>query len=313
MVRVGVDVMGGDFFPQAPIEGALLAHKKRPEIDIVLVGQTEIIEGYFEAKKSKNPFEIIHAPSYIKMDENPARAVASKKDSSISVGLSHLKEHKLDAFVSAGNTGAIVVGSVLIVGLIPGVLRPTLAVVLPDVFENKPTLLCDVGANVDCKPEQLVQFGQLGTVFMQAIFQMENPKVALLNIGEEATKGNAQAKRTYKLLKEAKNINFIGNLEGKDIIHGKANVLVCDGFVGNIVLKYGESFYYIFKKKIPNDPILKKFNFEYTGGLPLLGVNEVVIIGHGMSGPRAIQNMIFRAQEMKKFNLTEKIKAKFTI
>ncbi len=313
MVRVGVDVMGGDFFPQAPIEGALLAKKERPHIDIVLVGQTEIIEGYFEAKKLNNPFEIIHSNTYIKMDENPARAVAAKKDSSISVGLQFLKEKKLDAFVSAGNTGAVVVGSVLIVGLIEGVQRPTLAVVLPDVFENKPTLLCDVGANVDCKPEHLVQFGQLGSVFMNTIFGMENPKVALLNIGEEETKGNAQAKQAYQLFKKTSNVNFVGNLEGKDIIHGKANVLVCDGFVGNIILKYGESFYFIFKKKLPNDPIIKKFNFEYTGGLPLLGVNEVVIIGHGMSGPRAIKNMIFRAEEMKKFNLTEKIKAKFTI
>ena len=310
-IRIGVDVTGGDFFPHSPIEGAIAAYSENPNIEIILVGNKNIINDYFNKKGIKNPFEIIHSETYIDMHDNPTRSIASKKDSSIVVGLNSLKERKLDAFVSAGNTGALVAGSVIILGTIKGVSRPTLAAVFPPILGNKASIICDVGANVDCKPEYLVEFGKLASIFVETLFGMHNPSVALINIGEEETKGNAQTKQAYKLFKQTPNINFVGNIEGRDIIKNKVDVMICDGFVGNILLKYGESFYNVFVEKLPNDPILEKFDFELTGGLPLLGIEEIVIIGHGVSGPLAFKNMIFRAYEMKSSNLIEHIKEKF--
>ena len=310
-IRVGVDVTGGDFFPRSPIEGAIAAHIEKPGIEIVLVGNRQIIEDYFREKEIDNPFEIIHSPTYIDMGDNPVRSITTKQDSSIVVGLRSLREGKLDAFVSAGNTGAVVAGSVLIIGTVEGVSRPTLAAIFPPVLGNKASLICDVGANVDCKPDNLVEFGKLASIFIHTMFKISEPKVALINIGEEETKGNAQTKQAYKLFEQEPNVNFVGNIEGRDIIKNKADVMVCDGFVGNILLKYGESFYNVFVEKLPDDPILEKFDFELTGGLPLLGVENIVIIGHGVSGPLAFKNMIFRASEMKELKLIETIKEKF--
>ena len=310
-IRIGVDVTGGDFFPRSPIEGAIAAHSENDSIEIILVGNKKIISDYFHNKGVSNPFEVIHSDTYIDMQDNPARSIASKKDSSIVVGLNALKNGELDGFVSAGNTGALVAGSVLILGTIEGVSRPTLAAVFPPILGNKASILCDVGANVDCKPENLVQFGKLASIFVETLFGMDTPTVALINIGEEETKGNTQTKQAYKLFKQTPNINFVGNIEGRDIIKNKVDVMICDGFVGNILLKYGESFYNVFVEKLPNDPILEKFDFELTGGLPLLGIEEIVIIGHGVSGPLAFKNMIFRAYEMKNSRLIEQIKENF--
>ncbi len=309
-VYIGIDVMGGDYFPEAPIEGALLAKDHMPDGSaIVLVGNETIIQNYFKQRGMKNPFKILPAPQYITMDENPAKAVKAKPQSSIHIGLKALKEGKLKGFVSAGNTGAVVVASVLILEPIEGVLRPTIGLIYPEMLGNRKFLLCDVGANIDCKPEILAHFACLGSIFMKTIYGIERPSVALLNIGEEEGKGNQQTKQAYQLLKQMKNIHFIGNIEGRDLNHNPADVVVCDGFIGNIILKYGESFYSVLKSRLDaSDPFLQKFNFSRVGGLPLIGVNGNVLIGHGISGPEAFKNMLISAATYHQLGLLQAIR-----
>jgi glycerol-3-phosphate acyltransferase PlsX len=313
-MRVGIDILGGDYFPVAPLEGVLLAQKEiqydRTK-EIVLIGDEALIQQFEEEHQVTLDFPRIHASEAITMEDNPAKAIMAKRNSSIVVGLQALKEGKIDAFISAGNTGAIIAGSVLILGTIPGVIRPTLGVIYPPLLGSKPTLLCDVGANTDCKPEYLAQFAQLGSIYMRSVYKVERPEVAILNIGEEATKGNQVVRTAYQLMEKDRTLNFVGNIEGRHIIKNKVDVLVCDGFVGNILLKYGESFYLLFKQKLPDDPLLDKFNFEKIGGLPLIGVEGIVIIGHGISGPKAFKNMILRAFEVAERQLISHLKEQF--
>jgi glycerol-3-phosphate acyltransferase PlsX len=244
------------------------------------------------------------------MDENPARAVVQKSDSTINVGIQALKEGQIDAFISAGNTGAVVAASVLKLGNLPGVSRPTLGAFYP-YGDNHYSLICDVGANVDCKPEHLVQFALLGTVYMRAVMGIPNPRVALLNIGEEPSKGNLLAQQAYALLQENPYINFVGNAEGRVLPKGFADVYVTDGFVGNILLKFGESLYELLREKVPPNPVLERLNYENIGGLPFLGTRGNIIIGHGISSPKAFRNMIFRALAIAKVNLSERIAEAF--
>jgi glycerol-3-phosphate acyltransferase PlsX len=303
--------MGGDHVPQSPIAGVksvlpLLGKDTR----LTLVGPQDVIAAELAKQGlAAGQFDIAHANDVIGMDEHPAKAFMLKQNSSIAVGLTLVKEGNLDAFISAGNTGAMLVASVLTLGNIEGVQRPLLGALYP--YKGQYSLLADVGLNSDCKPEQLAQFGHIGSIFMQAVWKVTKPRVALLNIGEEKSKGNQLAQQTYPLLAANDKINFIGNAEGRDFNKGHADVYVCDGFVGNIVLKLVESFYPLLKEKAPNDKDVEAFNYEHVGGLPILGINGNVLIGHGSSGPLAFHNMVLRATEVVQSDLVGKIRRAF--
>ena len=312
-MRIGIDTMGGDFIPQNPLQGVALALPALPaEVEIVLVGEPELLKR--EAPRYgitlNGQVHVLPASQVIGMEENPARAVVQKSDSTINVGIQAIKEGQIDAFISAGNTGAVVAASVLKLGNLPGVSRPTLGAFYP-YGDNHYSLICDVGANVDCKPEHLVQFALLGTVYMRAVMGIPNPRVALLNIGEEPSKGNLLAQQAYALLQENPYIHFVGNAEGRVLPKGFADVYVTDGFVGNILLKFGESLYELLREKVPPNPVLERLNYENIGGLPFLGTRGNIIIGHGISSPKAFRNMIFRALAIAKANLSERIAEAF--
>jgi len=244
------------------------------------------------------------------MDEHPTRAIAQKPDSSIAKGFDLLKNGEIDSFASAGNTGAMLVGAVFSVRAIPGVLRPAIATAVPKLRSGFGMLL-DVGANADCRPEMLSQFALLGSLYIQNVHGVEKPKVALLNIGEEKEKGNNLTIAAHPLLEENAKISFIGNAEGRDLFSDVADVYVCDGFTGNIVLKLAESFYMITQKKGMKDDFFHRFNYEQYGGSPVLGVNAPVVIGHGISSPEAIKNMILLSRDMIESNIVGKIRSAF--
>jgi glycerol-3-phosphate acyltransferase PlsX len=244
------------------------------------------------------------------MGEHPTRALSQKPNSSLSIGFQMLKEGNIDAFASAGNSGAMLVGSMFSVKTIPGMNRPAICSYLPKENGGFGVIL-DVGANADCKPELLVQFAILGSLVAEILFGIKNPKVGLLNIGEEAEKGNILTQATHPLLKETANINFIGNIEGRDLFNDKADVIVCDGFTGNIVLKLSETFHDMTAGKGMDAPFFARLNYENYGGSPVLGVNAPVVVGHGISNDIAIKNLILLAKEMVNTNLTEKIKSAF--
>jgi glycerol-3-phosphate acyltransferase PlsX len=306
-MRIGIDVMGGDFVPQAPIAGACLALSQiQSDTRLVLIGDETVIRAEMNRQNiSADAFDVVHTSEVIGMDEHPARAFTQKTDSSIHKGIRLHREQQLDAFISAGNTGAMLVGSVLGLGNIEGVLRPTIGALYP--CNGSYSLVCDVGANADCKPEYLAQFALLGSIYMKEVLGVAHPRVALLNVGEERTKGSQLALATYELLDKHTGINFIGNAEGRDLNSGKADVYVCDGYTGNIVLKFAESFYDLFHARFPEDELVKSFNFENYGGLPVLGVKGVSIIGHGISTPRAFVSMVRTAEDVVNSKLTAKI------
>jgi len=313
-MRIGVDAMGGDFAPDAVVSGAILAHKKlSSDQRIVLFGdESKIIDLLKKENANPNDFDVVNCTEVIEMCENPAKAVAKKPDSSISKGFKALATKQIDGFASAGSTGAMLVGTMYTVKQITGIIRPAIASYIP-VSENKFNLLLDVGLNPDCKPDVLYQYGILGSLFSKLILGNENPRVALLNIGEEDEKGNLLVKGTFELMKNNKDFNFVGNVEGNDLFSNeKADVVVCDGFVGNVVLKEAEAFYHIIKKRKIENPYLEMFNAENYGGTPILGVNEPVIIGHGSSNPKAIMNMILQTKEVISSNLCQKIKEAFS-
>lgn len=310
-MRIGIDIMGGDRYPEAPIGGVKSVLSLLPaDAELVLIGQQDVIES--ELKKQGVPpgnYRIHHAPDVVQMDEHPARAIQSKPNSSIVQGLGLLKAGQLDAFLSMGNTGAMTAGAVMLLGLLPGLARPTIGAFYPKAGQY--SLLCDVGLNIDCKAEQLVQFGLLGSVFMERVMGVQNPRVALLNVGEERTKGNQAVQQAYALMEATDQINFIGNAEGRDLQEGLADVYVCDGFTGNILLKFAESLYHFMAEKLPEDEDVEALNFEAIGGLPLLGVKGVVMVGHGISGPRAYHNMVLRAIEVVHGQLVKNLEAAF--
>jgi glycerol-3-phosphate acyltransferase PlsX len=309
-MRIGLDVMGGDYAPAATIEGAILAMKNLAgRADIVLIGDSQIIEKLLIERGQKiTDFKIIHASDVIEMGDHPARAFTQKSESSISVGFKLLKEGSIQAFAGAGNTGAMMVGSVLSCGTIEGVQRPCIMSLIPK-DSGKNGVLLDVGSNVDCKPELLHQFAVLGSMYAVNVLGIENPKIGLINIGEEPEKGNQLAQTSYALLSESHDINFIGNIEGRDLFNAKADVMVCDGFTGNVILKLAEAFYWQYRKRKLNDEYFDRFNYENYGGTPILGINSTVIVGHGISNSTAISNMIKLAYEVESAGLTEKIKA----
>jgi phosphate acyltransferase len=311
-MKIGLDVMGGDFAPGATVSGAVLAHNELPkDVSLVLIGDRDQVIPLLE-EKGADPahFEIVHTTEAIAMGEHPTKAFTQKPNSSISLGFKMLKEGSLDAFASTGNTGAMLVGSMYALKAIPGVIRPCITSVLPKE-EGGYCLILDVGTNADCKPDVLYQFGILGSIYAEHVHGIKTPKVGLLNIGEEAEKGNLVTQATHTLMKDSKDFNFIGNIEGRDLFNGKADVIVCDGFTGNVVLKEAEAFYTLIKKRGLLDDYFKRFNYEIYGGTPILGINSTVMIGHGISNDVAIKNMLLLAREVSLARLPEKIKQAF--
>lgn len=309
MMKIAIDAMGGDFAPKAIVEGALLASKELPtSIELVLVGKEDIIQTILNAHGTPpENLSIVHADEVIEMGEHPTKALAQKSKSSISIGFKLLQEKKVDAFCSAGNTGAMLVAAIFSVRVIEGILRPSIISHVPKE-DGSYGIILDVGANTDVKPEVLAQFGILGSVYCQYVFDINQPKVALLNVGEEEKKGNLAAQAAYQLMKDYPNIHFVGNIEGRDLFKKTSDVIVCDGFVGNIVIKMAESYYEILKRKHFTDPFFDNFNYELIGGGPVLGIDGNVVIAHGVSNDKTIKNAIMLTKKITEANLAEKIK-----
>jgi len=303
--------MGGDFAPKAAVLGAIKAYKVLTGHTLVLIGDKEAALSILaENEVSADNFEFVHTTEVIGMGEHPTKAIVQKPDSSISVGFSLLKQGAIQAFSSAGNTGAMLVGAMFSVKAIPGVIRPAITTIVPKLT-NGLGILLDVGANADCKPDVLVQFGVLGSLMAQNVYKIDSPRVALMNIGEEEEKGNLLCQATYPLMKQTDLFNFVGNAEGRDLFSDHADVYVCDGFTGNIILKLAESFYGITRKKGLKDDFFDRFNYEQYGGSPILGVNAPVVVGHGISNDEAIKNMVLLSKDMVESDLVNKIAGAF--
>lgn len=308
-MKIGLDVMGGDFAPGATISGAILALKDLPPADrIVLIGiQDIILEELSKHGVDPSLFDIVHASEVIGMGEHPTHAILRKPDSSIGVGFKCLKHKSIDAFASAGSSGAMLVGAIYSVNNIQGVIRPCTSAVLPQEGGDL-SLLLDVGTNPDAKPDVMYQFALLGSITAKNVYKINNPRIALLNIGHEEGKGNLLSQATYQLMKDTKEFNFIGNIEGRDVLRNKADVIVCDGFTGNVVLKNLEGMFRIMMKRGLVDDYFARFNYENYGGTPILGINSTVIVGHGISNDKAIKNMILLSRDVHAAKLSQKIK-----
>ena len=309
-MKIGLDAMGGDFAPKAVIEGAVdVLPRLDADTRIVLIGdEAKILDELRALSVDPSVFDIVHANEVITMADHPAKAFSQKRHSSIAVGFGMLKNGRIDGFASAGNTGAMLVGASYTVNVIPGIYRPALAALVPSITGNS-SLILDVGINPDTKPDVLLQYGILGSMYAQYVLGVDNPRVALINIGEEETKGSSAVRSAYELMKDHPDINFVGNVEG-NLLFGALmpDVLVCDGFVGNVVIKQAEAFYNLCREKGITDPFFERFNFENIGGTPVIGVNANVVIGHGISGRQAIMNMILETTRVVRADLAGKIK-----
>ncbi len=311
-MNIALDMMGGDFAPLEAVKGIqLFLSQSGPQVNLVLIGDEQQINPLLsEYKIASENIKVVHATQVIEMHEHPTKALKEKQQSSIAIGFHLLATGKADAFISAGNTGAMMVGSLFSIKAIEGVQRPTIGAYLPK--ENgELSLLVDVGLNSDCKPENLNQFAILGSLFAKHILNTPDARVALINLGEEEGKGNLLTQAAYPLLKENNQINFVGNAEGRDLLKDKADVYVCDGFTGNVILKFAESIYDIVQNRKIDDEHFNRFNFEIYGGVPVLGVNKPVIIGHGISHAKAFDNMIRIAKKMLDENLIDKMRNSF--
>lgn len=312
-MNIALDMMGGDYAPLETIKGVklFLSEHNKYDVDLTLIGdENKLIPLINEHEITAENITVVHASEVIEMQEHPTKALKEKQQSSISIGFHLLASGKTDAFISAGNTGAMMVGSLYSIKAITGVARPAIGAYIPGE-DGKLSLLVDVGLNADCKPENLAQFALLGSLFSKYILNDENPRVALINVGEEEGKGNILCQATYPLLKENQRINFVGNVEGRDLLMGKAEIYICDGYTGNVILKFAESIYDIVQKRKIDDEYFNRFNFEMYGGVPVLGVNKPVIIGHGISTAGAFNNMILMAKKMIEQDFIEKIKKNF--
>ncbi|MBL7773063.1 MAG: phosphate acyltransferase PlsX [Chitinophagaceae bacterium] len=306
-MRIALDMMGGDYAPEQACLGVLSFLETTQDCTLVLLGdETQIRAGLGE---TANKVKIIPTTEIIDMNEHPVRAMKEKPNSSLVVGFGLLARGDVDAFISAGNTGVMLVGASHVVKLAEGILRPTIPSPVPQI-SGAESVLVDVGINADCKPENLNQFATLATVYAREIQGKENPTVALLNIGEEEGKGNILAQATYPLLKENTNINFIGNVEGRDLINDSADIIICEGFTGNVVLKFAESLYDVIQvQQKLSDPFLERFNHKLYGGVPVLGCNKPVVVGHGVSDKVSFTGMLHLARKMILSKVCEKIAA----
>jgi glycerol-3-phosphate acyltransferase PlsX len=310
-MRIGLDVSGGDFAPKVNLDGLKLAMNELPSSTFFLFGNKEEISTHPSfVDLDKERVKLVHAPEQITFKDNPTRAILKKPKSSIAVGLNWLSTRKIDVFSGTGNTGAMLVGSIYKSTTIPGIIRPCITSTLPTISGGK-TVLLDVGSNADCKADVLSQFAVLGSIYAQHVYGVKKPKVALLNIGEEESKGNLLTIAAHELLKSVEEINFIGNIEGRDIFTGVADVIVCDGYTGNVVLKQAEGIYSLIKKRGISDEYFDRFNYENYGGTPILGIRGNVIIGHGISNDIAIKNMLLHSYEVATSGLAKKIKKAF--
>ncbi len=310
-MRIALDMMGGDYAPKEACLGVLSFLQKYNDCQLILIGdETAITVGLGDEASN---VKIIHTDVVIGMDEHPIRAMKEKPTSSMVIGFGLLAKGDVDAFLSAGNTGVMLVGAAHMIKLIEGVLRPTIPTPVPQI-DGSLAVMLDVGINADCKPEYLNQFATLGSVYGKEILGIHNPTIALLNIGEEEGKGNLLAQATYPLLKENKSINFIGNIEGRDIIDNKADMIITDGFTGNIVLKFAESLYDIIQvRRNLNDAFLARFNHRLYAGVPVLGVQKPLVVGHGVSDKVSFCGMIELGRKMIMTKMCEKIQKEFAV
>ncbi|WP_069130987.1 phosphate acyltransferase PlsX [Rhodohalobacter halophilus] len=322
---IAVDAVGGDHFPQNPVQGSIEALKEDDSIEVLLTGPKDLIQKELKnLEYDSNRTHILDAPEIVGMDESPSAAFKSKKASSISLGLTAHKKGECDGFVSAGNTGALLAASTLILGKLEGVMRPTISATYPTL--KGISLLIDAGANLELKPEMYLQFAKMGTIFSEEILNKKSPTIGLLNIGEEPEKGSDEHKEAFQLLSQMD--GFKGNIEGKDILYGTTDIYLTDGFTGNVVLKFGESIPGVLKlllsKTMESEQVspevqkqlftilakgLNTFNYEHVGGVPFLGVNGTSLVGHGGSSPTAIKNMIINAAHCVTHKLNDKIVA----
>ena len=313
-MKIGLDIMGGDYAPEASIAGAISAQKEIGTAnEIVLIGDEtagkEICRKY---DYDPSAFTWIHTDQVIETGEFPAKAYSKKPSSSIATGYGLLAKKDIDVFASAGNTGALMVGAMYTIKPVSGIIRPAISAVLPRPNSNS-GLILDVGLNPDSKPDVLYQYGLLGSVYGKRILNIDNPRVALLNIGEEEEKGNTNVRAAYEGMKGSADFNFVGNVEGNQLFTDKqTDIVVCDGFVGNIVLKEAESLYGLFNPGHYDNEFLESFDFEKIGGTPILGVNSNVVIGHGVSNEKAVKSMINHAINISQANLSDRFKEIFT-
>ncbi len=313
-MNIGIDMMGGDYAPLEAVKGiSLFLSAYTDDITLYLFGDAAQLEPFLrEHAIAESKCVVVHASQVIEMHEHPTKAFREKRNSSIALGFHYLSTGQTDAFISAGNTGAMMVGALFSIKAIPGILRPGIASIIPKE-SGQSGLLLDVGLNADCKAENLNQFALLGSLYAQHILEVNHPRVGLLNIGEEEGKGNLLAQATYPLLKENSQINFIGNIEGRDVFFDKADVMICEGFTGNIILKLAESIFDITQSKHIEHEYFERFNFENYGGTPVLGISSPVIIGHGISHAKAFMNMIRLAVKMIDTHLMEKMESSLTL
>lgn len=311
-MKIGFDILGGDFAPKNCLEGLVMAAEELPaDVTLVLIGDSGLARDYFTKNGvDDSRFEYVHTTEVIGMGEHPTKAFSQKPNSTIALGYKLLKEKQIDVLASSGNTGAMLVGAMFTVKAIPGVIRPCITSVLPK--ENGGFgLVLDVGTNADCKPDVLYQFGILGSICAREVYKIQDPKVGLLNIGEEPEKGNLVTQATHALMKDSRDFNFVGNIEGREVFSDKSDVIVCEGFVGNILLKTAEAFYDVIKARNRSDEYFDKFNYELYGGTPILGINANVVIGHGISSALAFKNMLLLARNVAEAKLNDKIEQIF--
>lgn len=314
-MKIGIDIMGGDYAPEAPLKGiANLVDTLPEDTELVLIGEERTFDEYRSILNVDHHQQLsaVTTSQVIEMAESPTKAFSGKPDSSLAKGLEHLAGNELDALISAGNTGAMMVGALYTVKAVSGVIRPPLTTLVPKP-DGSYGIILDVGANPDCRPEVLEQFGILGSMYLKSVYNFESPRVGLLNIGTEPEKGNVNAQNTYRQITEhgAASMNFIGNVEGYDLFKDKADVYVCDGFTGNIVLKSAEGIFELIHRRGITDEYFQHFDFENHGGTPILGVNKPVIVGHGISTPTAFENMVKQSQKVVHSNLVDHIKQAF--
>jgi len=310
-MKIGLDMMGGDLAPLEAVRGIQQFLARQHQATLFCIGDAAVVAPLLDEYGLASSVQLVHAPETIGYHEHPTKALKEKKQSSIAIGFHLLATGKIDAFISAGNTGAMLVGALFSIKAIPGIQRPTIATILPKLNGNT-GLLLDVGLNADCKPEQLNQFAVLGSLYARHILGIDNPSVCLMNVGEEEGKGNLLAQASYPLLKQNTQIRFAGNVEGRDLFNDKADVIVCDGFTGNVILKMAESIYDIAQQReLAADPYFSRFHYENYGGTPVLGVAKPVVIGHGISNAKAFMNMIRVAEQMIATDLCGKMAESF--